>query len=423
MRNTKNNLFKVSGFIISLVAFIGCGSFQNSSYYSDGIYGSRDVVVIRQKAEQPAAVNSYSQYFDEKAKEYQWDIIEGDVALTQIDSINAQNTIDNQSKPQWGDGNNSTQIVFVDNRPNFGFGGFGGFGFGFGNTFGYGNAFNFGGFYDPYLGNWNWPYRYNNPYFPNRFGGGFYSPYFAPYGPYFGGFGYFNQPFYGSRSFYRNPHSRIYYQNNRYANNNNRARRRAYSSTYRGQAGNRSTRATRVNTASVQGTQAINGRNSRAIVQRDANQSNAEQTIPTVPNLVQEGRRATQARRSTQQRNTRNNSAYIDRVIRSYQTQGYDVDVIRDPGQARRRITTTNNQRYSNGTVQNRPTTTASTKSDPSPRRNNNSSSSYTKPKSNSSASSRSSYSRSSSSSSRSSSSMRSSSGRSSGRSSSGRRQ
>ena len=38
---------------------------------------------------------------------------------------------------------NSTQIVFVDNRPNFGFGGFG---FGFGNTFGYGNAFNFGGF-------------------------------------------------------------------------------------------------------------------------------------------------------------------------------------------------------------------------------------------------------------------------------------
>ena len=70
MRYTKFNLFQVSGFILGFFSLIGCGSYQNSAYYSDGIYGSRDVVVVRRQVEQPVATNSYSQYFDEKAKEY-----------------------------------------------------------------------------------------------------------------------------------------------------------------------------------------------------------------------------------------------------------------------------------------------------------------------------------------------------------------
>ncbi len=415
MRYTKFNLLQVSGFILGFFSLIGCGSYQNSSYYSDGIYGNRDVVVIRRQAEQPsttATTNSYSQYFDEKAKEYQWDTQEDNVALTQIDSLTQQKDTNYQSQPQWGGGNNTTQIVFVDNSPNFGFGGFGGFGFG--------NNFGYGGFYDPYPAPWNWPYRFNNPNYFNRFGGGFYNPYYSPYGGFYRGYGsFYNNPFYGGYgSFYRNPYYRVNNRNNRIAYNN-RKRSRAYSSTYRGQASSRAG-VRRLNIAPAQGTQATASSNSRSstVAQNNSAQTTiGRQATTSVPNLVQTGRRATQARRSSQLKsNNETNSAYIDRVIRSYQTRGYNVDVIRDPVQARRAISRQNNQNYSN-------TSSVQGKSSPSSRRSNESNNTYTAPKrTNTSSSSRSSSPRSSSS--RSSSSVRSSSSRSSsGRSSSSRRQ
>ena len=406
MRYTKFNLFQVSGFILGFFSLIGCGSYQNSAYYSDGIYGSRDVVVVRRQVEQPVATNSYSQYFDEKAKEYQWDEQEGNVALTQIDSLNQQNENNFQSKPQWGGGNNTTQIVFVDNGPNFGFGGFGGFGF--------------GGFYDPYPAYWNWPYRYNNPFYFNRFGGGFYNPYYLPYGGFYGGYGSLYDPYFGGYGyFYRHPYHRNYNRINRFAHNN-RERNRTYSSTYRGRPSSQ-TRVSRSTTAPTQASQATASRSSRSrsIALNNSNQARGvKQGNTSVPNLVQTGRRATQARRSSQVgTNNQNNSAYIDRVIRTYKSRGYNVDVIQNPTQARRAVSRQNNQSYTNGATQSRYNTSAQSKPSASSKRSNGSNNSY---KASNNSSNRSSYSRSSSS--RSSSSVRSSSSRSSsGRSSSGR--
>ena len=51
-------------FIFSILVS-ACGSYQNSSYYSDGIYTNDNIIVVKRKNAK-AKKNAYSQYFDEK---------------------------------------------------------------------------------------------------------------------------------------------------------------------------------------------------------------------------------------------------------------------------------------------------------------------------------------------------------------------
>jgi len=136
-----------------------CGSFQSSSYYSDGIYNSDNVIVVRRNKKAPVS-NAYTQYFDEQAQQYSWDNSNESVALTDVDALNQSNSNDLQSSPNWGGGNKTTQIIIQSSPLNFGLAG----------------NWGFGGFYDPYFAYWD--YNFFNPYRWNRFAWGFNRPFF-----------------------------------------------------------------------------------------------------------------------------------------------------------------------------------------------------------------------------------------------------
>ena len=61
-------------FFFSGLLFISCGSFQSGSYYTDGIYNSDNVIVVRRN-KKTQATNAYTQYFDQQANQYNWDCL------------------------------------------------------------------------------------------------------------------------------------------------------------------------------------------------------------------------------------------------------------------------------------------------------------------------------------------------------------
>lgn len=331
MRFSKSISLSALGIILfSGLLFTACGSFQNASYYSDGIYNDDNVIVIRRTQNKPAA-NAYTQYFDQQAKQYNWDDSNDDVALTNVDSLNQGNLNNYQSNPNWGGGNKTTQIIIQSTPLNFGFGG----------NWGY------GGFYDPYLAYWD--YNFYNPYRWNRFAWGFNRPFFNGYYPYYG-YGFYNNPYFYGGGFwngfgygyaYNNPYSRPF---NRINNNrrSNAARNRAYSPSYRGQAaiGGRS----QINTRAVQ--RENNSPANASLENGNARQSRTANTEITLPNLVQQGRTASvrqtqnlddtenRVRRSQNSQENQNRS-HIDRVVRRLQGNGIEVQVINDANQAR----------------------------------------------------------------------------------------
>ena len=77
------NVFRISLLIIFTLAQFSCGSFQPVSLYSDGIYSSDNVIVIR-KSDLDNDSNSYSRYFDQVARQYDWDDRRSDVVLSDI---------------------------------------------------------------------------------------------------------------------------------------------------------------------------------------------------------------------------------------------------------------------------------------------------------------------------------------------------
>ena len=87
------NVFKISLLIMFVLTQVSCGSFQPVSSYSDGIYSS-DIVIIIRKSDLDNDSNSYSRYFDQVARQYDWDDRRNDVVLSDIDTINS-NSIDN----------------------------------------------------------------------------------------------------------------------------------------------------------------------------------------------------------------------------------------------------------------------------------------------------------------------------------------
>lgn len=343
-----NNLFgKLSIGFLSI--FASCGGFQSASYYSDGIYSSDNVIVIRNSQPQRNTnATIYSQYFDEKANQYNWEESDEAVALTTIDSLSNDNLTTYRSQPNWGGGNKTTQIIFQNN------------GWGYNDPFMWG----FGSFYDPFMFSWNRPFGFYNRWRWNRFAWGFNSPFYSPYNPYFLN-GYYYPYGYGYDPYYANR-----WQNNRYGDRVNRVQhpRRAYSSNYRGRARAAST------PRNISGaTQEPIARATNRVSQQGKRTNQA-----TVPNLVSQGRRVNAQRKQLQEQRNRN---YIDQVVRSYQNRGYSTQVIQNPAGQGRRISTQNSS--SNGASRNSNSTYSSSK---------NSKSTYTPRRSSSSSPARSSY-------------------------------
>ena len=291
------NVFRISFLIIFILAQFSCGSFQPVSSYSDGIYSSDNVIVIR-KSDLDNESNSYSTYFDQVARQYDWDDRRNDVVLSDIDSINS-NSIDNyKTNPQWGGGQKTTQIFMFNNGP-WGFQNFG--------------APFYSGFYNPLWNGWGWgnPMRWNRLGFmgwnnwPWYYGWnanfGFYDPWLFG-NPHWGfsAFNYFNSPYVGNYGV----RSSIQYSG---------VRGWAYSSTYRGK-----------NTGPVNSNfRARSGEVRSNNVRSTSNNS--------MPDLVSKGRRLTQNNNTEQRRVNSNSDAQrrrIESIIRQYQSRGYNVELI-----------------------------------------------------------------------------------------------
>ncbi len=309
MRYKLSNSIYVNFLGISLLlAFTACGSFQNASYYSDGIYGNVTKVSI-QRENVSSKANAYSQYFDEKANQYAWEESPEDTYLTNIDSLNTQQPlVQQQSRSQWGGGNKTTEIYIVDNRMDFGLfpfnvNSFYGYNYGFNNYFDYIDPF-----FNPYWGGFGW--NFNSPFYPpfhRGFNRGFYRPFYGY------GFGYAYSGFYSP--FYNPYFNQPYWNRNRRFGRNVNSPRRSYAQTYRGERSNaRSPRVSnnaranaRVNgrangRANVNGIQAgvDNGTNSRVRANTNSRVVNGEAI--EVPNLVRESRTVTARRNIDSQR-------------------------------------------------------------------------------------------------------------------------
>ena len=219
----------VFGFLMASLV-LSCGSFQGASYFdSDGIYATQTSV----RYENPKASKKsdyYTQYFQSVAEDGYVEPSADEIYFTDTDSYNGtqQNVVVEESYSQipWGGQTSQTEIVLIDNRPNFSWG-LSGF------------AFNFSPFWNNYYGN---PYRFGFGRFYSPF---FNRPFWNPYGGYadfWGGFDPFYSPFsyyggfYNPYGFgYRNPWN---YRNNRwnrfndfYGNNHNWRNNRDYRST------------------------------------------------------------------------------------------------------------------------------------------------------------------------------------------------
>ena len=211
------------GLFFSIILF-SCGSFQPTSYYAeDGIYGNEQQKVVVPKSETTKS-SGYTQYFDEKSKEYIWDDTSEDYYFTDLEnysSANSSNNGSNSSQGQWGSSPQRTNVYIVGSPIDYSFGflGYdpylfnGGFRYGF-----YGGGFYGAGFYG----------RYNRFYNPFRWG------YFDPFYPSYG-FGFYNPYYYGG--YYR--HNRFF--NNRFNRYANRylPKRRSYSNSRRGASASR----------------------------------------------------------------------------------------------------------------------------------------------------------------------------------------
>ncbi len=208
-----------------------CGSYQQASYYDDGIYssGNRVVHVEKKSAEavrlEDQESNLYGDYFGDKANEY-GEILDEEI-FTDVDSYSSQTQNDSipygeqtdyfaynntyNGNPGWGDNPTSLTINVYDN---WGWGGYYGW-----NSPYWGFGYGWGGY--PYY-NWGWysPWRYNRWGWGGYYGWGY--PYYGSWGyaGYWGWGGYYN---YGWRP---------YYYNNYYGRNYAYSRgRRGYSSS------------------------------------------------------------------------------------------------------------------------------------------------------------------------------------------------
>lgn len=298
----RTDFMKIFGkaYLLLALSVVGCGSFQSSSYYSDGIYGNADVVVIRKSNPQTTTnASAYTQYFDEKANQYTWEDDTEQLALTNIDSLGQNEVVNYKSNPNWGGGNKTTRIIIQDNRFNYGFP----------------DPMWYSSFYNPWDFYWNRNYRFYNRWNWNRFAWGFNNPFYSPYTPFYLNGYYYNPHFYGGGFAYHRPYyARNHWNRRSFGDRQHDYRRsgKSFSSTYRGKA--------RSQTVVRNRSRSISQNNGQKIASRSARNNN-------VPNLVQQGRRQSQAGRR-RPISEQNNRRHINEVIRSYQNRGYNTKVI-----------------------------------------------------------------------------------------------
>ena len=255
--------------IVFSVFLYSCGSFQPTSYYAtDGIYGSDQQVQNTPKKQTPKSTG-YSQYFDEKSKEYAWDESAGDVYLTDTDNYTG-NPANAAQVPQgqWGSAPQSTNVYIVgspiDNRFNYlGYDPYfnNGFRFGYGN-FGGGFYGGFGRAYNPHR------WGFNNPYYA-PYAYGFYNPY--SYGGYFPYNQYNTYNLYNNRNF------------NRIAGNRVQPKKRAYSNSRRGSS------------YTARRSNSNDSRISATSVRRGNVSSRSTNSVARVPNLIRNSSNVTRS--------------------------------------------------------------------------------------------------------------------------------
>ena len=227
--NALKKTFDFSSLLLSFITltFIGCGSFQGASYFSsDGIYNANRITENRVAKE---ASNSayYSEYFKEAAQGQlpnEETLIFTDPENYRTDeSSTANNDLTGGAQIPWGGQTTQTEVVIINQTPNF-LWGLSGFGFSnapfwrgyyFNNPYRYG--YGYGGFGSPFLS------PFDNFY--NGFGGNFgfwgYDPFFSPFGYYPGyAYGFYG---YGWNRWNRwnrwNPNRYFYHANSKFGDN------------------------------------------------------------------------------------------------------------------------------------------------------------------------------------------------------------
>ena len=275
---------------LAAIFMISCGGFQFSSYYSnDGIYSTERN--ISSNNNKNADNNYYTQYFKNAAELVVIDNKSESLIFTDVDSyksdteIQEDEILDDFSQKPWGDATSQTEIILINNRPNFmlGLSGF--------------------AFSSPF-----WNGFYSNPY---RFGyGGFVNPWFYdsflnPFGGFTGMWGGFD-PFYSPFGFggYYNPYGYGFGYRNRFFNLwpygiNGWNRFSDYYGDDLRRSNNRDYRSTIARIKSGRGEKTYNNSNYNRSRERSNDKKNSSQNIQNTLNRINVGRGANLVRRNS----------------------------------------------------------------------------------------------------------------------------
>jgi uncharacterized membrane protein YgcG len=178
----------VLGFL-SMLFFVACGSYQNSSYYdTDGIYGTTEAG-MRKKAIAQETATAYQNYFGSLQ-----DAKDTTSVFTDVENYssysNTENTENESNYPGWGSNNQDVTINYFQNNwgSSFGFG-FPNYGYSWRNMY-YGGFYPYNYWNDPFMMGWGFNnfYGYGYNYYPNNYWG--YQNYGSNFGSYNNGTSY-----------------------------------------------------------------------------------------------------------------------------------------------------------------------------------------------------------------------------------------
>jgi len=193
-------------FGILAITISSCSSYQNSSYYDDGIYGSSQ---HQQKMNSTnSQSNKYQQYFSDLNKDAEVFTNIDNYSSTANDSLAKSNENYNANNSSWGNNPQSVTVNVYDNN----------WGYNYWNNYWYGSYWGWNNWYGPSFGwGWNswygpswslgWGFGWNNWYGPGWYGG-YWGNYCNDYyyhnggrrGDLYGNYGNYGNRFGGARS-------------------------------------------------------------------------------------------------------------------------------------------------------------------------------------------------------------------------------